>query len=96
MGNCYKAELWSGCHFLAERLTVSLDYFREDRSDILSKPDYLPAILGMSLPSVNVGETLNRGFEVQLKWNETLKMISDIGQTLIFLSQGIKLFTRMR
>jgi len=59
--------------FLAERLTVSLDYFREDRSDILSKPDYLPAILGMSLPSVNVGETLNRGFEVQLKWNETLK-----------------------
>ena len=36
--------------FLAERLTVSLDYFREDRSDILSKPDYLPAILGMSLP----------------------------------------------
>lgn len=33
----------------------------------------MPAILGMSLPSVNVGETLNRGFEVQLKWNETLK-----------------------
>ena len=59
--------------FLKERLSVSLDYFREDRSDILSKPDYLPSILGMSLPSVNVGETLNRGFEVQLKWNETLK-----------------------
>ena len=58
---------------LKERLSVSLDYFREDRSDILSKPDYLPSILGMSLPSVNVGETLNRGFEVQLKWNETLK-----------------------
>lgn len=59
--------------FFAERFTVSVDYFKEHRRDILSKPDYLPSILGMSLPSVNVGETENKGFEVQLKWNETLK-----------------------
>ncbi len=59
--------------FFSERFTVSVDYFKEHRRDILSKPDYLPSILGMSLPSVNVGETENQGFEVQLKWNETLK-----------------------
>ena len=33
-------------------------------------PDYLPSILGMSLPVVNVGKTENKGFELQLKWND--------------------------
>ncbi len=59
--------------FLDERLSLSVDYFMEKRKDILTKPDYLPGILGMTLPVVNVGKTENKGFEVQLKWNETLE-----------------------
>lgn len=59
--------------FLRERLSVSADYFIEKRKDILAKPEYLPSILGMTLPVVNVGEVENKGFEFQLKWNETLK-----------------------
>ncbi len=59
--------------FLNERLSLSVDYFMEKRKDILTKPDYLPGILGMTLPVVNVGKTENKGFEVQLKWNETLE-----------------------
>lgn len=58
--------------FFNERMNVSVDYFFEKRKDILDKPDYLPSILGMTLPVVNVGKTENRGFEVQLKWNDKL------------------------
>lgn len=59
--------------FLNERFNFSADYFYERRKDILRQPDYLPAILGMALPVVNVGETENRGFEFQAKWNDKLK-----------------------
>ena len=59
--------------FLQERLSVSADYFVEKRKDILVTPDYLPSILGMTLPVVNVGKTENKGFELQIKWTETLK-----------------------
>jgi len=55
---------------LKDHLNVSFDYFYEKRKDILMTPDYLPSILGMSLPVVNVGKTENKGFELQLKWND--------------------------
>lgn len=42
-------------NILNERLSVSADYFIEKRRDILVSPDYLPGILGMTLPVVNVG-----------------------------------------
>lgn len=58
--------------FLNERLSASLDYFIEKRKDILSKPDYLPAILGMALPTLNIGKTKNWGYELQLKWKDKL------------------------
>ena len=59
-------------NILNERLSVSADYFIEKRRDILVSPDYLPGILGMTLPVVNVGKTENRGFEIQAKWNDKL------------------------
>lgn len=60
-------------NILNEKLSVSADYFIEKRKDILVTPDYLPSILGMTLPVVNVGKTENKGFELQLKWNDQLK-----------------------
>lgn len=38
---------------LNEKLNISLDYFKENRRDILSSPDYMPGILGMVLPIHN-------------------------------------------
>ena len=57
---------------LNDRLSVSVDYFIEHRKDILTKPDYLPNILGMVLPPVNVGEVENKGYELQVKWSDNL------------------------
>ncbi len=59
-------------NLLDDRLSTSVDYFVEDRKDILTKPSYLPGILGMTLPLVNVGKVKNQGFEVQVKWNDKL------------------------
>ncbi|WP_277122106.1 TonB-dependent receptor [Bacteroides ndongoniae] len=59
-------------NILKDRLSVSVDYFIERRKDILTMPDYLPGILGMVLPPVNVGEVENKGYELQLKWNDQL------------------------
>ena len=55
---------------LNERLNFSADFFKEHRKDILVKPDYLPGVLGSVLPLVNVGEVENKGYELQLKWND--------------------------
>ncbi len=57
---------------LGDRLSVSADYFIEKRKDILKTPDYLPSILGMVLPAVNVGKTENSGFELQVKWSDNI------------------------
>lgn len=59
--------------FFGDRFNVSVDYFIEKRKDILSTPDYLPGILGMSLPTVNIGKTENKGFELLFKWSDKLK-----------------------
>lgn len=58
--------------FINDRLKLSVDYFYEKRRDILRTPNYLPSILGMSLPNVNVGETENQGYEVEVKWNDRI------------------------
>lgn len=57
---------------LNEHLNISAEYFIENRRDILIPPDYLPSLLGMSLPAINVGKVQNKGFEVQAKWNDQL------------------------
>ena len=56
-----------------ERLNLSVDYFIEKRRDILTEPDYMPDVLGMSaLPVVNVGKVENKGFEISARWNHRL------------------------
>lgn len=49
---------------LFDRFTLSLDYFRQRRYDILTKPySSVPDYLGFTLPDMNVGEVENKGFE---------------------------------
>ena len=55
---------------LNDRLSISADWFKERRKDILTTPDYLPSVLGMVLPSMNIGEVENKGYELQVKWND--------------------------
>lgn len=72
MGKSVKQNYGIDFSILNEKLNISLDYFKENRRDILSSPDYMPGILGMVLPIMNVGKTENKGYEFQLKWNDKI------------------------
>ena len=51
-------------------LSVSFDYFRENRYDILTKPsDAVAQYLGFSLSNLNIGKVENSGFEAIVRYN---------------------------
>jgi TonB-linked SusC/RagA family outer membrane protein len=55
-------------------LTLTADYFREQRKDIfVPASNFLPALMGVNAVNVNRGETQNNGAEMQLTWRETKK-----------------------
>jgi TonB-linked SusC/RagA family outer membrane protein len=71
-----EAKLWK------ELLGVTLDVFREKRNDILITRGSVPALIGVSpanLPPANMGEVVNRGFELELTHR------NKIGQVTYFL-----------
>lgn len=55
------------------KLTASFDYFRRVRSDVLGKRSAsLPYTFGSELPNENINEYDNRGFELQLGYNNSI------------------------
>lgn len=64
--------------FLQNRLKITADVFQEKRKDILISRGTIPGISGLSssiLPVVNMGKVNNNGYEIEAKWNQTLKKI---------------------
>lgn len=64
-----KSDVGLEARFLKERLTLTLDLFKEDRDNILTALGTIPATYGVSassVPPVNVGKTTNQGYEVVL------------------------------
>lgn len=73
MGNFIKAELWCGYALLEKRLKVSVNVFREDRKDILIARQTIPGMTSLTkdlLPVVNMGKVKNKGYEVEVNWND--------------------------
>ena len=58
------------------RLSISADYFREHRYDILISRNTAPGILAMQLPMLNMGEVSNHGYELSVKWNHTVGKVT--------------------
>lgn len=58
-----------------QKLSGSIDYFYERRTDILAKASTDPAIHAMSLPVLNLGIVSNKGVELNLKWNHKMEKI---------------------
>ena len=56
--------------FFDARLSASFDYFKEFRKDILITRQTVPSFVAATLPAVNMGEVENKGFEVELRWNQ--------------------------
>ena len=59
--------------FFRDRLSVDFDYFYESRNNILTTLGTIPAIYGVdagSVPPANVGETMNKGYEIVANWSD--------------------------
>jgi len=57
---------------LKNQISGSIDFFNNDRSDILTNRGTVSTIFGQSLPPVNLGRVNNRGFELELGYQSPL------------------------
>lgn len=60
-------------HFLKSRLKLSVNVFREDRKDILIARKTIPGMTSLTkdlLPVVNMGKVKNKGYEIEVNWND--------------------------
>ncbi len=55
-----------------DRLTGAIDYFYNNRYDILTSRGAVSTIIGQSLPLVNLGETENKGIELELGFRDRI------------------------
>jgi len=67
----YKTSLGFDAKLFKQSLSISADYFYEDRKD-LTTASLLPSLLGQSLVYVNEGEAEYRGFETGINYNKKL------------------------
>ncbi len=49
---------------------VAVDLFNEYRNNILTTRQTSPGFLAINLPAVNIGKVKNRGYELEVKWND--------------------------
>ncbi|MEO6498597.1 MAG: TonB-dependent receptor [Mucilaginibacter sp.] len=66
-----KLDIGLDANFLNNKFSVTFDYFRDIRFDQLITPGALPLTLGVDLPAVNLGKTLNTGYDGQITFNTT-------------------------
>lgn len=59
-------------NFFDDRLSVTAEYYREHRWDILLRDGTAPGMLGFFTPYSNLGEVNNWGWELSLKWNDKI------------------------
>lgn len=57
---------------LGNKLSGTIDYYYENRENILWTSDNASALNGMSLPKMNLGKMRNQGVEFDFKWNDRI------------------------
>lgn len=68
-----KLNIGADMNFLKNHLTVSFDYFKERRNNILSNRNSAPMLIGASLPAYNMGEMENSGFELDVNYRSNFR-----------------------
>lgn len=57
---------------LGSRLSVTADYYQKKTSDILLEMP-VPMEYGFGKPKMNIGEVMNKGWEVAIGWNDNIR-----------------------
>ncbi len=71
----YKQNYGIDATILGNELQIAVDYFRENREDILISRSTVPQINGIptsALPKVNMGKVDNSGFEFDASWHKKI------------------------
>lgn len=55
--------------FLNNKLRTTIEFFQENRKDILIQRNTVAPWFGAVTPFANIGETKNHGIDIELKWN---------------------------
>ncbi|MDQ1142873.1 SusC/RagA family TonB-linked outer membrane protein [Pedobacter agri] len=58
--------------FFKNKLSAKLDYFNNNRYDIITNRGTISAVFGQNLPLVNIGKTNNRGFEAEISFRDEI------------------------
>jgi TonB-linked SusC/RagA family outer membrane protein len=59
---------------LLNSLELQVDYFRENRSNILQSRSSIPTTMGLQVtPSANIGEATGKGIEISLDYNKSFR-----------------------
>lgn len=83
--------------FLANRLTFNFDCFIEHRKDILLSRSVTPGYLAVILPIANIGKVDNRGYEINLRWDDSTNDLNYyIGANLSYAKNKIKFTDEIR
>lgn len=86
-------------------ITSTLDVFNDDRYDILTNRGTVSYVFGQALPPVNLGKTNNRGFELELAYNDKIGKdfnyrvggnISVAKNKIVFQDEALPLFPYQR
>ncbi|RPE08999.1 TonB-dependent receptor [Chitinophaga lutea] len=65
-----KMNIGAEIKLLRDRLSFTGDYFQEKRDNILWVLSTVPELVAVPLPPANIGKVENRGYEVELGWND--------------------------
>ena len=85
-----KANVGVDFDMFRKRLHFSGDLFWEDRTGILISPRSLPGIIATSVPNMNLGEVINRGYEVEVGWRDHIgEFYYDIDANVTFARNTI-------
>lgn len=64
-----KLDIGLDMNLLNDKLSLTVDYFRDIRYDQLITPGSVPQVIGVDLPAVNIGRTQNQGFDGQIAYH---------------------------
>ncbi len=62
--------------FFQDKLRINADIFSENRDNILWYLGTVPALVQASLPPVNIGQVENKGYEVEVSYNNNIGQIN--------------------
>ncbi|WP_217642889.1 TonB-dependent receptor [Draconibacterium orientale] len=71
-----KANIGFEARLFGDKLSLTYDYFKENRKDILSYKGTIPDIVQASLPAYNLGKVKNWGNEVEFTWRDNIRQVN--------------------